>query len=238
MPKRNENLTAIFAIAAVFAIGVILILNVFYYRSAGVPFLPSTASKGNITLTASGSVSASPDQAAVYINLNSTGRNASSATVNLTASLAELNSTLSKFIMINSTTIQTMSYSLYRVQNSSSYAAHERVQLTLPLNVTPAILGSLPSVSGISISGFNMQLSAEKISSLRATALAIAMQNATTQAQIIAGVYGPVHLTNVVVNGGNTFYPGAYAQNAASNVEIFPGTASVTESVTATFSYG
>lgn len=237
MTKGSERLTAIVAIAAIVVIGIVLVLNVVYYRST-TTMQPAAIAKGNITLTASGSISANPTQAVVYAVVNSTGSSAAIATANLSGSLSELNSTLSKYVSLNATTINTISYYLYRVHNSSAYAASEGVQLTLPLNVTGTVLSALSSVPGIGISGINIELSSQQASALRATALAIAMQNATDQAQAIAGVYGPVRLTNVVVGSGGIIYPNVYSAAAVPNMKVYSGTAYVTETVTATFSYG
>jgi uncharacterized protein YggE len=237
MAKENDSIIASVAIIAIIAMAAVLLFSTLSYRTMLKP-ASATSASGNITLTATGSVSAAPMQATLYLNINATGSTASAATANLSAYASSLNSTLSKFIVMNGTSIKTTSYSLYRVYNSTAYAASQGIEVMAPLNATPSILSAISAVKGISISNIAIGLSSQQSASMRSIALSMAMQNATSQAQAVAGIYAPVRLTNLVINSGSIIYPGAYAQKFTPNAEIFPGTASVTESVTATFAYG
>jgi uncharacterized protein YggE len=237
MAQGNESIIASVAIIAIIAMAAVLLFSTLSYRIASRPVSPASAG-GNITLTATGSVSEAPTQATLYININATGSTASSATANLSAYASSLNSTLSKLMIMNGTSIKTTSYSLYRIYNSTSYAASQGIEVIAPLNATPGILTAISNVKGIRISDIAIGLSSQQSASMRSIALSMAMQNATSQAQSIAGIYAPVRLTNLVINSGNGIPPVIYSAQSASNAEIFPGTSALTVSVTATFSYG
>ncbi len=236
MPK-NDNLVAGITIGAIFAFAVVaMILAVSYGPYAHKPLSNSTLSY--ITVTATGSVSAVPSQSVIYIMANGTAHSAANATAKLSQTITSIDSALSGYLSGNGSSIQTTSYNLYRPYNSSAYTASEGITVTLPVNYTSAGITALSVVNGTYITGVNIQLSKSQVAGLGSTALAIAMQNATTQAQEVAGPRTPLTISSISINSNGYFYPAPGLALGANLVKVFPGTQSVTQSVTVKYQYG
>lgn len=212
-----------------------------------------------ITVSATGSVNAVPAQAVVYLLLNATGSTSTSAISNLSAASQSLNSTLMPFLNYNSSLIQTLSYSVYapsRCKNYTTiypyvpvyciepnatvfYVATEYIKVTLPdARGVNLALEQISGVPGLTISNVASELSTQQQASLDQQALALAMSNATSQAQIVAGT-GKISLQNVTIENGYIYYPtyGVFSEKSAgsTNASFFPGTASASKTVLAVF---
>ena len=211
-----------------------------------------------ISLSASGIINASPDQASVFLYLNATGDNSAAAVSNLSTIASELNSSIMPYLNSNSSLIKTLSYSVYSPQKcinstpyyyppvlcvpqnaSKYYVAAEYIQVTVPQvsNVNP-VLGALSSIPGVSINNVGSDLSVQQEAALNQQALAMALDNATSQARILAGNKG-IELQNITVENGYIYYPMRAGLSASSSgvpsKTFFPGTASVTKSIMAVF---
>ncbi len=202
--------------------------------------LPGNSQK-TITVRASGTSYGYPEEGIVYLSVNGTGLTPEIATSNLSLSLAKLNYTLSKYA--NSSSIKTTYYSLSKVYNSTMYTAVEGIEVdTSAANVSP-VLGAVASVKGILVLSASAKLSNAQTSQLINQALASAMQNATSQAELLAGTNSvtavnissysyyiyPVYSTGV--------FSGAAAPGA-QNPAFFTGTQSVNEQINVVFRSG
>lgn len=236
MPK-SDNLFAGIGIGAILAFAVVAIIFAVSY-SPYVHKSQSNSTLSYITVTATGSVSATPSQSVIYINANGTASTAAGATAMLSNTITMIDSALSSYLNSNGSSIQTVSYNLYRPCNSSVYTASEGIMVTLPVNYTSGAITALSAVNGTYIMGVNIQLSKSQVAGLSSTALAIAMQNATTQAQDVAGPGVALTISSVSINSNGYFYPAAGLALGANLVKVFPGTQSVTQSVTVKYRYG
>ncbi len=235
---NNDNLYATIAVVAILAFAAAIIVTaIVAYRGALSPSTSSALQKSTVTVTATGSVSATPSQSAVYITVNGTAASAASATAMLSNTLYSLSSTLAPYLSNSTSDIQTVSYQLYRPYNSTMYTASEGLIVLLPLNTTGSAVTALSAVNNTYITGITIQLSQSQIRSLGPTALAIAMQNATTQAQLVAGPHVPLTISSVSINGNVYVYPGTRLALGANVVPIFTGTQSATQSITVVFTY-
>ncbi len=210
-----------------------------------------------ISVSASGSVSAVPSEAQIYVVLNATGANAASAVSNLSAIAAALNTTLLPFLNGNASAIQTQSYNVYPASNCTPiyypiypsttticpsqrrfYSAIESLLITLPqASSASAAISGISRIGGVSISDASAKLSAQQQTSLSQQALTLAIQNATSQATALSS--GAIlHVQNITVQNGYIYYPyGVFsAANAASNQTFFAGTATVTKNIYVVFS--
>jgi len=231
----NDKLLGGIAAVAILAFAAVALVSAVAYS----PYLSQRAqtnSSSYITVTASGSASAAPTVAQLYIYINGTGSTAQLATENLSYTVTAVNSTLSRYTMGNASDIQTTSYQLYKIPNSTAYAASESLLATLPLSSSGAALTDLSSIPDVYIGSIGIQLSQQQQAGLRSAALSIALANASSQAQQVAGPYASLHIKSVTINGAYYFTPGIYTAAVASS-QIFGGASSVTQSVTVEYSY-
>ena len=197
-----------------------------------------SASQKTITVRASGTSYGYPSEAAVYFIVNGTGRTSGIATSNLSLTLSKLNYTISKYV--NSSMTKTMSYSLYKIRNSSAYSATEELEYTTSADNVSALLGAASSINNTYVTGAEAELSASQRSSMISQALSEAMANATSEAMVIAN--SSVSIMNVS-STSSYVYPvygiSAYGSvSGPSQPAFYTGTQSVTEQVTVTFKSG
>ncbi len=216
-----------------------------------------------VSVTASGSASATADAAQLDLLVNGTGNTTQIAVANLSKTMNLVNSTLLKYVNGNLSQISTeyfnvnacYSYPYYistttiyppKVNKTCGYVATEDLLITIPNsnNVTSA-LQSLTSIPNVYVNGAAAKLTNQQISTLRGQALTQAMSNATGQAVAVSPT-GKVSALNITVNGfyvyplqysfGGTgiVTPGA-AAGELQNSLFYTGTSSVTESVTVVF---
>jgi len=192
-----------------------------------------------ITVTASGTSYSYPQSAALYVTLNATGSDAAIATSNLSLTLSQFNYTVAKYIGGNSSRISTQSYYLQKVWNSSKYEAVEEVSISVPQiqNVSP-LLGTLSLIQNVYIDQVSSMLTSQQVSQLTQSALGAAMQNATAQAQAVAGANSTIIVKNVTISRSYVYpFPTAAAAGSSQNPIFFNGREGVEEQVTVLFSY-
>lgn len=233
---NNDNLYAAIAVIAILSFAVTMIVGAVAYREAFNMASPSNIQKSTITVSATGSASAMPQQAVVYLTANGTARSAANATSMLSKTVYAISSTLAGYLS-NGSMIQTTSYQLYAPYNSPYYTASEGMQFTVPVGLVGNAIGDLASLHNVFINSVSIQLSQAQVSNLSSTALSIAMQNATAQAQEVAGPHVPLTISSVTLNTGPYVFPGSRYFVAAESVPVFPGTQSVTQSITVVFTH-
>lgn len=218
----------------------------------------------SVSVTATGSVSQVPTTAVIYLYANGTGNSTAQAAANLSGTIGKLNSTILPYLNGNGSLIKTTYYNVQRaysyvsypmlpspepiVNKSNStpvYVATEDISVTLPsLSSLNLALSSLASIPNVNIQDASAALSSSQISSLRQSALTLAVANATSQASGVIG-NATVLWKNVTIQS-SYFYPYAIGDlsSAASGSaqtttapKFFNGTDSVTETVYVTFYY-
>jgi uncharacterized protein YggE len=211
-----------------------------------------------ITVTAVGTASANPSMAELDILLNATGNTVYLANANLSAIANELNATLLPFLNGNASRIQTVYYSVYQPTNCTYvspayyckesklpyYAATESIEALMPniANVSDAIT-AVSGIPDLQIQDVQAQLSEGQQAVLSREALSQAVENATSQAEIVAGSGTSISIENITVQYSQVYCSGcmfgassgAVAQGASPSA-FFGGRASVQKNVYVVFS--
>ncbi len=227
----------IIAVVAIVAMAIVLVLSVLYpngaFQNQGLTY---------ITVTASGTSYAYPQSATLYVSMNGTGATSEIATANLSLTLNEFNYTVLKYIDSNTSRIRTQSYSLQKVWNSSNYEATELVSVSVPQvqNVT-ALLATLSLIQDVYINQVSAQFTNSQVGQLTQSALALALQNATSQATVLSG-NNTVKIRNITVSRSYVYpfplYSNAGLSSPRSQTPIFfNGRQGVEEQVTVLYSY-
>lgn len=226
--------TYVFAILVVILLAGIIATMVLFPNG-----FQGSSSQKTIVVRASGSASGYPESGTIYVTLNGTGQTPSIATSNLSLNVAKLNYTLQKYA--NSSSIRTIYYSLSKIRNSSMYSATEGVEVDTSASNISSILGSVASISGLSITGATAKLSGSQTDKLIGQALSAAMSNATSQAALLANS----SVTPVNISSYSSYIYPMYAGGAVSSVAFstqpptfFIGTQTVTEQITVVFKSG
>ena len=211
---------------------------------------PQQSNTGYITLTASGSARGVPEQGMLSVAVDGKGGTAYAATRNLSLGVSQLNATLLKYIDGNLSNIATTSYNLYNhsdyyYSSYNGYVASEIFSIIIPnINNASAVLGSLSSINGVSVSGLTQQFSKTQLSSLRTIALQRALSNASEQAQellpgrtftarnISVNYYSPIILPFALSTASK-----ASSSGTSPNPGYFTGMQTVTGSVSVVFAY-
>jgi uncharacterized protein YggE len=234
---KAETLLFMVTVVAILVLGAVVALVTVMPAGA------KSASSSYITVTASGMAYASPQNATVYVTMNGSGNDSAIATANLSLALSNFNYTVMKYVGGNSSRITTESYTLYKVYNKSAYVATESVSVSLPaIQNVSAMLGELSHLKNTYINGVDAKLSAQQVSQLTGSALSSALNNATSQAQVLAGS-AALTVRNITVSKGYPVYPyGSFASSAAPapgpSPIFYNGRQGVVEEVTVQYSYG
>ena len=205
---------------------------------------------GYITLTASGSARGVPESGMLSVAVDGKGSTAYAATYNLSRGVSQLNATILKYIDGKLSNIATTSYNLYNQSDYyytsyNGYVASERFSITIPnINNASAVLGSLSSINGVSVSGLAQQFSKTQLASLRTIALQRALSNASEQAQellpgrtLVAKNISVNYYNPIVVPFALSAVPTASSGATNPRPGYFTGMQTVTGSVSVVFAY-
>ncbi|MDE1810787.1 MAG: SIMPL domain-containing protein [Candidatus Micrarchaeota archaeon] len=242
MPKENHDRGFVYVAALA-----IIVLGIVAFSAREVSLNGSGMTKGSVILVgASGIAYDTPAEATMYLLVNGTGNSTAAATANVSTTLAAVNKTISGYINGNTTYISTTGYSSYRIYNSTNYAVYENLAVTVPniTNIGSAISG-VSQIPNVYVSSVQPMLSDQQLSVMRADALWRALQNATVQAQVLAGPGSQIKQTNITVNTYSVVPYPAYANSfavaggtsKAAAQTYYGGRSKLVESVSVTFTY-
>lgn len=237
---KPETYMVLITLFSILVMGTIVVLAV--ARPSGI--FGAGVGQGTITVSAEGFAYGYPQQAYIYVSLNGSGQTASIAATNASLTLQRLNFSVERYLGGNLSRIKTTSYQLYRVHNSSAYEVYENLQLLIPnVDNLSYALANVSGISNVYVSSVSPVLSDYQISNMRSQALAAALENATSQASILAH-NASVTQHNITVDS-YTIMPLAYTAYGSSSplpspeqgLVYYTGRNEVSESITATFSY-
>jgi uncharacterized protein YggE len=243
---------------AVMVVAIVVIVLVF---AAFAVWHTSPTQISLIRITSSGTLTAVPSEASIYVYLNGTGATAAAAVANLSTIAGTLNQTVLPLLNGNLSNLQTLNYNVYvpgTCPNATQYyyyrpyycippggdkfyVAAETMLVNIPStnNINGAI-SKIAQISGVGIGSISAKLSDSQQTALGQQALTLALANATTQAQALAGTGVQVSVINITVNS-QYYYPmyasgGVVSSNVSRNQSsFFPGTAQITRSVSVVF---
>ncbi len=233
---KTEHYTSLIAVLAILIMGTVLALGVLYPKGM-------FQNGKEVSISASGSASALPQQGAIYIYVNGTGDTAGVATANMSLALAQVNSTLSTYANANS--ITTQYYSVAKEYNSSLYVAKEGVQIIIRnVNNMTNALQSLSNYKNVYVQNAAASLSGSQATMLSRLALQLALKNATAQAEALTE-NATLTAVNMTTTNYRVYVPLGLGAVASAGVApetssqlFFNGNESITESITVTFRYG
>ncbi len=231
---RSDSFLFAIGVLAIVVMGSLIALVILYPQG-----LHAAQTAKHISISASGIAYASPQTAMLYAMINGSGYTPAVATLNLSNTLSVFNSTILGYIGNNSSDITTQSYSLRKVYNKTAYEATEYVVVDIPnINNVSNILGLLSKVNDVYVGKVTSQLSGSQTSSMIKSALSLAVQNATAQAQAIAGNQS-LSVLNVSIYSSPIYPYSAFASAIPSgNGQLyFNGRQGVSETVSMEFSY-
>jgi uncharacterized protein YggE len=259
--SNNGPAWPIVTLIAVLLLGAVAIIAIYHGSQAAYNPGPSSANH-TITVTATGFATAQPSQVMFYIMANGTGSTTTGAVANLSATVATLNSTLYTLLGGNLSSVQTTLYDVqeecngtyfptaplngggypavypyHEVCNSTAiYNAEEDLQVTMNASIAGAAVGEISNITNVYINYLQPQFSNAQLTALKPAALSSAMSNATSQAMATLGSGYNLSIVNITVDSYSPILPFASAGSSAQAI-IYPGTSSVSGTVTVVFAY-
>ncbi len=199
-----------------------------------------------ISVSATGTASAAPTQAILYILINGTGGTTAIATANLTATLNAFNSSIAPYINYNISHITTSSYSVFKpypYNNTANipYRAQEYLNIGIPdISNLSVFLGVISETPNVYVKSAFASFNEIQKSGLRSSAYIKAMDNATAQASAIAKAegYSDITMINVTTSNGHIFLTTIAGIPFHTDLPYYANKGNLTVSVNAVFKYG
>jgi len=209
--------------------------------------LTNSATK-TIQVTGTGTVSASPDQAILYLAVQTQAATATQATSENAEAMANVIATLTT-AGIDKNSIQTVSYTLTPTYSSPAnqsvpptiigYIAVNSIQVTVnDLGSIGKILDQAISAGANEVQGVSFTLSSSTLATIQKQALQAALTDADGQAKALATTLGVTIVGPISVTPGYEFQPTNYSRFAATpQTPIESGTLQVTATVQVTYAF-
>ncbi len=232
---KTEHITTLIAIIAILVLGLALWISILY-PSGGIA---QKMQGSTIKVTATGSVSQYPAVGVIYATINGSGKTTAIANDNLSLAYANLNSSVFQYIGKNSSNIQTQYYYTSKVYNESRYQAIENVKITLSSSKNISdVLNILASINNVQVTQASAKLSDSQIESMRSSALSLALENATQQAETLSNNATLVVQNITVGQAVMPVFPTVSLSTAKSYPTVFSyGNQGLTETVTVIFAH-
>ncbi len=238
----------IYYLAAVAMVAIVLIASVAALR----PFVIQT-SGGNtvqktLQVTGTGTVSAAPEQAVLFLAVQTQAASAAQATADNAAAMTAVVQALTS-IGVDKNSIQTTSYTLTPVYESKpdqstpskivGYAARNAIQVTLTdLGMVGKVLDAAIGAGANDVQGVMFTLLSTTLATLQKQALALAVKDADGQAKAVASSLGLSIIGPISVAPGYVFQPNYQRYSAASQpTPIEPGSLQVTATAQVTYQF-
>ena len=249
--RKVEELSEIparraYYLAALAIVAMALVSSVAITRSA----ISSNSSSKTIQVTGTATLSAVPDQALLYLAVETQASTAAAATGKNAAAMTNVINALSS-AGINNDSIQTTSYSLTPVYSNPvnqsvppsiiGYDAVNAIQVTLTgLGSVGKVLDQAISAGANQVQGITFTLSSKAMAALQKQAIQLALENADTQAKATATALGVTIVGPISVTPGYVFQPVSYSRFSAAPqtpTPIQPGTLQVAATVQVTYQF-
>ena len=209
--------------------------------------LTNSATK-TIQVTGTGTVSASPDQAILYLGVQTQAASATQATSENAVAMANVIAALTS-AGIDKNSIQTVSYTLTPTYSNPAnqsvpptiigYIAVNSIQVTVnDLGSIGKILDQAISAGANEVQGISFTLSSSTLATIQKQALQAALTDADGQAKALATALGVTIVGPISVTPGYEFQPTNYSRFAANpQTPIESGTLQVTATVQVTYEF-
>ncbi len=211
--------------------------------------LTNSAQK-TIQVTGTGTVSASPDQAILYLGVQTQATTATQATSDNAIAMANVITALTN-AGIDKNSIQTVSYSLTPTYSNPvnqsmpstiiGYIAVNSIQVTVnDLGAIGKILDQAIAAGANQVQGVSFTLSSSTLATIQNQALQLALTDADSQAKTMATSLGVTIVGPISVTPGYEFQPTNYnrfAAAATAQTPIQSGTLQVTATAQVTYAF-
>ena len=251
--KEVEELSEIpgrrtYYLAALAIVAMVLVSSVALTRPPAA--ILSNSSSKTIQVTGTGMLSAAPDQALLYLAVETRGPTATTATAENAATMTNVINALTS-AGISNDSIQTTSYSLNPVYSNPvnqsvapsiiGYDAVNAIQVTLSdLGSVGKVLDQAISAGANQVQGITFTLSNTAMAALQKHALQLALQDADNQAKATAAALGVTIVGPISVSPSYVFQPVTYSRFSAAPqapTPVQPGTLQVTATVQVTYQF-
>ena len=240
--RRIYYLTALAIIAMVFVSAIAL--------TRPPPTSLTNSAQKTIQVTGTGTVSASPDQAILYLGVQTQATTATQATSDNAIAMANVITALTN-AGIDKNSIQTVSYTLTPTYSNPvnqsvpatiiGYIAVNAIQVTVnDLGAIGKILDQAISAGANQVQGVSFTLSSSTLATIQNQALQLALTDADSQAKTMATSLGVTIVGPISVTPGYEFQPTNYnrfAAAATAQTPIQSGTLQVTATAQVTYAF-
>ncbi len=202
-----------------------------------------------IQVTGTGTVSSPPDEAILYLGVQTQAATATQATSDNAAAMTSVITALTS-AGIDKNSIQTVSYTLTPTYSNPvnqsvsptiiGYVAVNEIQVTVnDLNSVGKILDQVISAGANQVQGVSFTLSSGSLATLQKQALQVALTDADGQAKALATTLGVSIVGPISVTPGYQFQPTNYSTRFAATAQtpIQTGTLQVTATVQVTYAF-
>lgn len=238
----------IYYLAAVAMVAMVLIAAIAVTRPLVIRTGGDNAAAKTLQVTGTGTVSAAPEQAVLFLAVQTQSASAAQASADNAAVMTTVIQALSS-IGIDKNSIETISYTLSPIYENNpnqstpskivGYAARNAIQVTVTdWGKVGKALDVAVSAGANDVQGIMFTLTSATLATLQKQALGQAVQDADGQAKAVASSLGVTIVGPISVTPGYVFQPNYKQFTAASQpTPIQPGTLQVTATVQVTYQF-
>ncbi len=238
----------IYYLAAVAMVAIVLIAAVVVTRPLVIRTGGDNVAAKTLQVTGTGIVSAAPEQAVLFLAVQTQSASAAQASADNAAVMTTIIQALTS-VGVDKNSIETISYTLSPIYENNpnqsmpskivGYAARNAIQVTVTdLGKVGKVLDAAVSAGANDVQGIMFTLSSTTLATLQKQALGQAVQDADGQAKAVASSLGVTIVGPISVTPGYVFQPNYQRFTAASQpTPIQPGTLQVTATVQVTYQF-
>ncbi len=238
----------IYYLAAVAMVAMVLIAAIAVTRPTFIQTAGGNAAAKTLQVTGTGTVSAAPEEAVLFLAVQTQAASAGQATADNAALMTTVIQAMTS-VGIDKNSIETISYTLSPIYANNpdqsmpskivGYAARNAIQVTVTdLGTVGKVLDAAVSAGANDVQGIMFTFSSTTLARLQKQALGQAVQDADGQAKAVASSLGVSIVGPISVTPGYTFQPNLQRYAAASQpTPIQPGTLQVTATVQVTYQF-
>ncbi len=238
----------IYYLAAVAMVAIVLISAIAVMRPLVIRTGGDNSAAKTLQVTGTGTVSAAPEQAVLFLAVQTQSASAAQASADNAAVMTTVIQALTS-VGIDKNSIETISYTLSPIYENNpnqstpskivGYAARNAIQVTVTdLGKVGKVLDAAVSAGANDVQGIMFTLTSTTLATLQKQALGQAVQDADGQAKAVASSLGVTIVGPISVTPGYVFQPNYQRFTAASQpTPIQPGTLQVTATVQVTYQF-
>lgn len=237
----------VYYLAAVAIVAMVLISAITATRPLNMQTGNAQTAPKTLQVTGEGAVSASPDQAILFLAVQTQASSATQATSDNAAIMSKVIAALIT-AGLSTDSIETTSYSLTPIYDNKpdqttpprvlGYIARNAIQVTVTdLNSVGKLFDAAIAAGANEVQGVTFTLSNSALTSLQKQAMQLAVQDADAQARAIASTLGISLVGPLSVTPGYGFQPRFDKMSLSAGTPIQPATLQVTATMQVTYQF-